>query len=234
MRKVFLKKTGFVEAMVVTVAVAATLLFVVWYLAAERIVPENKELQEQVAFLSGELYVLRARLEEIRARNAVLEQETEVLRNANRLLREDESQRQTELGDLQSELDFFRRLAGTSGTRSGLDVYRLELEPTESKRVFRFVLTLTQNIQRASIISGRAIIEIEGTDNDRPVTLMWSEVSEAESRGPSFRFKYFQQLEGYITLPDGFSPVQVLITLDTGNKRKPAHRGYNWSEIANH
>jgi predicted RND superfamily exporter protein len=234
MRNLILKKTGFVEAMVVTVAVVATLLFVVWYLASARVVPENEELQEQVAFLSSELSLLRDRMEKTRARNVVLEQETDVLRKANRLLREHESERQAELGNLQSELDFFRRLAGTSGTRSGLDIYRLELEPTESEKVYRFVLTLTQNIQRASIISGRAIIEIEGTMNDRPVTLEWSQISEAESQGPPFRFKYFQQLEGYITLPDGFSPVQVLITLDAGSKRKPAHRSYNWSEIANH
>ncbi|MBT8054272.1 MAG: hypothetical protein KJN69_10285 [Gammaproteobacteria bacterium] len=234
MRNFNLKKPGFIEAMVVTVVVAASLFFVVWHLATTRIVPETEDLQGQVGFLSGELAVLKKRMEQTQARQVVLAQETEVLRQANRLLREHESERQAEMGSLQSELDFFRRLAGTGGTQSGLDIYRVEISATDSDRVFRFVLTLTQNIRRASIISGQARIEVEGTMDDRPEKLAWSQISDPETPKPAFRFKYFQQLEGYLTLPGGFSPTRLLITLESEGQRKPASRGYNWSQLENH
>jgi hypothetical protein len=191
-------------------------------------VPKVTELQDQVDFLSGELGSVTDRLDRSRARLAVLERESEVMRRANDLLREQESERQAELNRLNAELDFYRRLAGTGGAQTGLDVYRVELTPTDSGRVYQFVLTLTQNIRRASIITGRARIDIEGVLGDRPVKLYWSEVSDGETPEPSFRFKYFQQLEGYLTLPENFSPTRLVVTLERKDHKEPVVRDFDW------
>jgi len=230
MRKGVLK-IGFTETTVLTIAVAAVLLFVVWQLASTKVVPETKDLQNEVRFLSGELAPIKARLERLQAKQVVVEREADVLRLANHMLKEHESERQAQLGQLQSELDFYRRLAGTGGAQSGLDIYRVEIIPTASSRVFQFILTLTQNIRRAAIITGRARMDVEGTLEDRPVTLYWSQVSDGETPEPSFRFKYFQQLEGYLTLPEGFSPTRLLITLEAKGLRTPVTRNYDWNEL---
>jgi hypothetical protein len=230
MQNIF-SKIRFTEAMVLTIAVTAVLLFIVWQLASTKVVPESEDLQNEVRFLSGELASIKDRLKRIQARQVIVEREADVLRRANHLLREHESERQAEMGQLQSELDFYSRLAGTGGTQSGLDIYRAEVIPTESTRVFQFILTLTQNIRRAAIISGRARVDIEGTMDDRPVTLYWSQVSDGETPEPSFRFKYFQQVEGYLTLPEGFSPTRLLVTLEAKGQRKPVTRNYNWNEL---
>jgi len=165
------------------------------------------------------------------ARLTVLERETEVVRKANRLLREEESQRQAELNLLQAELDFYRRLAGTGGEQTGLAVYEAELSATDSPMVFQYVLTLTQNIRRASIISGKLKLDVEGTLDDRPVTLFWSQLSNGTTAEPSFRFKYFQQFEGYLTLPEGFSPTRLVVTLDVKDQRKPVSRTFDWKKL---
>ena len=232
MRKGVLK-IGFTETTVLTIAVAAVLLFIVWQLASTKVVPETKDLQNEVRFLSGELTSINGRLKRIQARQVVIAREADVLRQANHLLREHESARQAELGQLQSELDFYRRLTGTGGAQSGLDIYRVEVIPTESSKVFQFILTLTQNIRRAAIITGHARMDIEGTLEDRPVTLYWSQVSGGETPEPSFRFKYFQQLEGYLTMPEGFSPTRLLVTLEAKGQRKPVIRNYDWNELRN-
>jgi len=230
MRNIF-SKIKFTEAVVLTITVTAVLLFIVWQLASTKVVPESEDLQNEVRFLSGELASIKDRLKRTQARQVVVEREADVLRRANHLLREHESERQAQLGQLQSELDFYSRLAGTGGTQSGLDIYRAEVIPTDSARVFQFILTLTQNIRRAAIISGRARVDIEGTMDDRPVTLYWSQVSDGETPEPSFRFKYFQQVEGYLTLPEGFSPTRLLVTLEAKGQRKPVIRNYNWNEL---
>ncbi len=230
MRKGVLK-IGFPETTVLTIAVATVLLFIVWQLASTKVVPETKDLQNEVRFLSGELASIKTRLERLQAKQVVVEREADVLRQANHLLKEHESERQAQLGQLQSELDFYRRLAGTGGAQSGLDIYRVEIIPTDSGRVFQFILTLTQNIRRAAIITGRARMDVEGTLEDRPVTLYWSKVSDGETPEPSFRFKYFQQLEGYLTLPEGFSPTRLLVTLEAKGLRTPVTRNYNWNEL---
>jgi len=162
---------------------------------------------------------------------AVLEREADVLRQANRLLREEETARQAEFNTLQSELDFYRRLAGTGGAQTGLEVYRVELLATGSDRVFQFELTLTQNIRRASIVSGRARMDVEGTLDDRPVTLHWAQLSDGAAAEPAFRFKYFQQLEGYLALPEGFMPTRLLVTLEAKGQRNPVQRQYGWDAL---
>jgi hypothetical protein len=228
-----LKKTGFIEALVLTVAVVSVLMFAVWKFASAPVVPEMDALRADNDFLSRELATIKGRLERMQARQSVLERETEVMRLANQILREQESERQAGLNRLQSELDFYHRLAGTGGAQSGLAVYHAEIVRTESEQVFQFVLTLTQNIRRASIVTGRVRIDVEGTIADRPVTLYWSQVSDGDTPEPSFRFKYFQQLEGYLTLPRDFSPTQLLITLEDGKQRKPVQRSFGWTELLN-
>lgn len=217
--------------MLLTLAVTAVLLFVVWQLSTSRVAPATEELQQNLDFVAGELAIIKQRLDRLQARQVVVEREAEVLRQANRILRETESERQAELGRLQSELDFYRRLAGSGGAQSGLDVYRAEIVPTGSRQVFQFILTLTQNIQRASMISGRVRIDIEGTLDNRPVNLRWAQISDGEAPEPAFRFKYFQQLEGYLVLPDGFDPLRVSLTLESKNQRKPVVRTFDWANL---
>jgi hypothetical protein len=227
-----LANATFLEALAITVVVGAVLLFAAWQLASRPVSPETEELQKDVAFLASQLDILKTRLQSAQAREKVLERETTVLRQANRLLREAESGRQSELNRLQSEIDFYRRLAGTGGSLEGLDIYHLEIIETGSPRVFLYELTLTQNIRRAAIISGRVRVDVEGTLGDRPVSLPWSDISVDDTPEPSFRFKYFQQLEGYLTLPNGFSPTRLLITLESDRQRKPVQRGFSWEEYS--
>ena len=224
-------RNGFAGAMAVTVITVAVLLFVVWQLSTTEIPPETKTLQKQVKFLSNDLEAIKSHLDQAKARQVVLEKEVDVLRQANRLLRKNESDRQAEMGRLQAEVEFYSRLSKTGGTLSGLELYRAEVNPTGSDRVFQFVLTLTQNIRRASIISGKVDVGVEGTIGDRPVTLRWEQVSDKETPEPAFRFKYFQQLEGYLTLPEGFSPTRLLVTLEESGKKSQDTRRYNWDEI---
>jgi hypothetical protein len=209
----------------------SALLFIVYQLAASKTPPGYEELEKQNHFLRQELDLLAERNANSQARLAVLEQETEVVRRANRLLREEEAGRQAEINRLQTELDFYSRLAGTGGEQTGLAVYQVELTPTDSPQVFRFILTLTQNIRRASIVSGKASLDVEGTLDNRPVTLYWSQLTEGTTVDNAFRFKYFQQLEGYLTLPESFSPNRLVVSLDVKGQRKTLTSGLDWQEL---
>ena len=153
------------------------------------------------------------------------------MRRANQLLREEESNRQAEINRLQGELDFYQRLAGTSGAQDGLAVYHLELGPTGSERVYHFVLTLTQNLRRSAIISGTVRLDLEGTLDDRPLSLPWAKVTDGSQPAPTFRFKYFQQLEGYLALPEDFRPSRLQVTLEAKGQSKPVNRSFDWNAL---
>ncbi|MEJ8567052.1 DUF6776 family protein [Wenzhouxiangellaceae bacterium CH-27] len=193
--------------------------------------PELVAARDRLALLESEIETLSQRLDSTRTRLAKAEEESRVTRQANRLLREEESARQAELQRLQGELDFFRRLAGTSGTQTGLAVYQLELTPSASPRVYRFVLTLTQNLRRSAITTGTVEITLEGTLDDRPVTLPWNRIAGDEMPTPTFRFKYFEQLDGFLTLPEGFTPMRLTVSLQAKGQKKPVTRGFDWARL---
>jgi len=209
----------------------AGLIFFTWKLTVSWATPELSGAQALIKTQKAELQSLSNRLETSQSRLKLSEKEIQVLRQANQLLRSEESNRQAELNILKGELDFYQKLAGTSGSQSGLAVYHLELTSTGSERVFRFVLTLTQNLQRSAITSGKVLIDLEGTLDDRPLTLPWSQITDGSEAEPAFRFKYFQQLDGYLVLPPGFSPSQLLVSLEVKGQKKLVSRGFEWLEL---
>jgi hypothetical protein len=206
-------------------------MFVVYQMTLSSVEPQAVKLKERVSFLSEELSALSSRYKRNQARMAVVEREAEVFRRANALLRSEESEHQAERIRNLSELDFYRRLAGASAKQAGLTVYAAELISTDSDRVFQFILTLTQNIRRASVIDGRANISVEGTLDNKPVTLIWSQVSDGATPLPFFQFKYFQQLEGYVAMPEMFHPLRLRVALEVEGQREPIIRAFNWAEI---
>jgi len=193
--------------------------------------PELVSKKVRVRALRAEVKELGARVETSRVRQRMAERQVDVLRQANNLLRQEESNRQAEMQRLQGEVDFYQRLAGTSGSQEGLAVYQLELQATASAQVYRFVLTLTQNLRRSAIISGTVGMKLEGTRNNQPLTLKWKDVSAANTAHPEFRFKYFQQLDGYLTVPEGFQPDRVEIILNAKGSRNPLSRDFSWEEL---
>ncbi len=208
-------------------AVAAATHVATLYWAAGELVTARANLRQ----IQGNAKTLAARLDTIQSRRTQAEQEAEVARQANRLLREEEAARQAELHRLQGELDFYRRLAGTSGTQTGLAIYQLELSPSASPRVYRFVLTLTQNLRRSAITTGTVRIALEGSLDDRPVTLPWSLIAGEGEAPPTFRFKYFEQIDGYLALPEGFSPMRAVVSLEAKGQNRPVTRGFEWERL---
>jgi hypothetical protein len=219
------------EGLLLSLVVGFFLCYSVYELTLQKAVPELSLAKERVDRLEDEAAVLAGRLRQSRAARIVAEQESGVMRQANRLLREEESRQQAELSRLRADLDFYRRLTATGGAQSGLAIFTAEISTTDSPLVFHFEITLTHNIRRAAIVSGQVLIDVEGTLNDRPVTLFWSQLTDGNKPQPNFRFKYFQQIEGYIALPDEFSPTQLLLSLEPNGQRKPVSRVFDWQAL---
>jgi len=207
------------------------LVFATYRLTLFQAVPQLSVAKARIKAQKAEIRSLTSRLESSRTRREVAEQEASVMRQANQLLRESESSRQAELNRLQTELDFYQRLAGTSGTQTGLAIYHLELTPTGSDRVFHFVLTLTQNLRRSAIVSGNVRFDVEGTLDDRFLSLPWSRITDGNEPEPAFRFKYFQQLEGFLSLPERFEPSRLMVSLEAKGQSKPVRRDFDWKQL---
>lgn len=199
------------------------------YYVADELIKANRRIQD----LQHDLLTAHELLDEERARATVAEREADVVRRANDLLRQSERQRQDEIAGLQADLEFYRRLGGANGAQAPLAVRYLELQPTQSPRVFRVNISLTQNLRRPAAVAGSVQLAVEGILN-RVAKHLSNEQLVAEPGKPlSFQFEYFQQLEQLITLPEGFEPSRLTIQLKSNSLKDPVVQSMEWDSLLN-
>ena len=112
-------------------------------------------------------------------------------------------------------------------------MHHLELEATPSPRVYQVNLSLTQNLRWASIISGEVQLGVDGILNGVAQHLTNQQLLAESAEPLSFNFKYFQQLECLITLPEGFEPTRLILTLKSSSLRTPVEQSMEWQSLFN-
>ena len=214
---------------VATVLVCLALFYIARYVVADELIYANYH----ITALQSDLGDTREALASEQARIAVLKREVDVLRRANALLRDSERTRQDEIAELQADLAFYRRLGGASGSQAPLAVHYLELQPTQSPQVYRLIFTLTQNLRWAAVISGRVELGLDGIQDGAARHLRGEQLLPEAAQPVEFRFKYFQQLERLLTLPEGFEPSRLTIRLVSAGLSQPVERAGDWSGLFN-
>lgn len=216
-------------------AIAVAALFVgvgaFWagYRSADVGAPDRERHREVLT----DLQKAYAENERLRDRIAALERSEQVARNANRKLREEIAGLQEELARVRSDLSLYQGLASAAGSASDSPtIHQLLIQPTSAPRVYRFSLTLMQNLERAELVNGRVSISVEGTRNGEPVLLGLRDLQASSQDDLAFSFKYFRLLDGTLTLPADFTPGRVLVEVraeNDGNETLKAD--FDWSAV---
>ena len=207
------------------------MLLVTFMFGRQYVTKELSKKREQIVQLESDLQTFRAENESLRTANAVSVQEATILQQANNLLRDSERQRQDEIATLKADLAFYRRLGGADGAQAGLAIHQVELRPTDSPQVFKLVFTLTQNIRWAASISGNVNVSIEGIQNGKAARLEESKLLAENTDSLKFEFKYFQQLERLINLPEGFDPTYLTLKLNPTGSSKKVEQTLDWQDL---
>ena len=156
---------------------------------------------------------LRARNDRLTQEVSTLRRSDQISREANRDLERTLAERDEEIAGLRADIAFYERFVGATGQRRGLSVHDLDMR-LQSGEVWHFTATLTQNLNRGAVNTGRLTLGIEGTRNDRLEKLAWSGLRKLNNApGLEYSFKYFQQVEGEVMLPPGFKPLRVTVRL---------------------
>ena len=212
---------------------AMVIMLGVFYFAKYFVADELIYANYNVAALQKDLQDALDELDAERARTAVAEREADVVRQANDLLRASERKHQDEIASLQADLAFYRRLGGANGSQAPLAVHYLELQETQSPRVYRIIFTLTQNLRWAAVISGRVQLGVDGIRDGVAIHLTEEQLLADSAEPLKFQFKYFQQLERLITLPEGFEPNQLSVRLRSASLRSPVEQSMPWQSLFN-
>ncbi|RZA18084.1 MAG: hypothetical protein EOP93_12045, partial [Lysobacteraceae bacterium] len=204
--------------------VTAALLFGGWG-AWRTFAPRPANAQEQ-------LRLQDRRIEDLEQQVATLSRSDQISRQANADLQGTLSERDEEIASLRADVAFYERFVGATAQRHGLGVHELRLASQRDPLLWHFVATLTQNLNRGAVNSGRLSLALEVSDAGRMRRLDWATLrQQANPPGVEYSFKYFQQVEGDIVLPAGVKPIRVITRLVPATGA-PVEQGFTWSEAA--
>ena len=165
----------------------------------------------------------------LREQKAVLERTSQVEREAHKQLDHTVSGLQDEILELKSELAFYRGIIAPKDASRGLRIQSFDVTPNAVERSYRYKLVLTQVLKNDTVAQGSIGLEIEGSLNGKLKTLDFKQVSLGDTKELRFRFKYFQNFEGDIVLPEGFVPSRVTVSVDPrGRRRSDIEKVFDW------
>lgn len=169
---------------------------------------------------------------QLRAQKAIHEQAREIDRVAYDRIDTSLTELQSEVLELKEEVIFYRGIVGSSDQVRGLQILSFLLEPNSGEGNYRYRLILNQLEKSNRVIKGRVRLTLIGLQENRQVELPHTEVSKKATKGERFRFKYFQEIDGDIVLPEGFVPLRIKVKASSdGKKPKLVERTYSWSEV---
>ena len=143
---------------------------------------------------------------------------------------------ETNLADLQAqvlkhreELTFYRGIVSPEDGIGGLRIQRFQVLAGGVDNHYRLRLVLVQSMRQDTVVSGSVSIQIEGVRENKPVQLMLTEAggeTRADGQVP-FQFRYFQNLEQDVVLPEGFEPRAVTVEVRSP-RQAPVRESYPW------
>lgn len=177
----------------------------------------------------AQLRTQQGKLNELEQRVSTLTRSDQISRDANRDLQGTLAERDEEIAGLRADVAFYERFVGATGQRRGLSVHELHLQP-QAGTAWHFTATLTQNLNRGAVNSGRLTLSVEGTRGGKLQRLAWSDLrQESNAEGNEYSFKYFQQVEGELVLPAGFQPLRIKVRL-VPKGGSAVEQSFTWAE----
>jgi len=140
---------------------------------------------------------------------------------------------ETQIASLKADLTFYKNIMAPSETSKGLQVDRLTMQQERGKDTFAFKLVLTQIGDNKSYISGVVAVNVIGMRNEEKEVIALRDLSDdIDDLGVKFRFRYFQDIEGLLRVPDGFEPVELqVVARAEGSKSSQAERTFDWDDL---
>ena len=174
---------------------------------------------------------LTADYEEALALLAKADVNNEILRNADLNVRQTLSLQQSQLEQQARQLEFYQLLMEGGQSKQGLALNSYRLWPIDQEQgVFGFQFVFVQYAKKHYLLRAALNIDIVGEDSQAPsqvksfpLAALAYQTDQSDVKKTTglekLRFKYFQKVEGLLTLPKGFKPSEIQLRAKNHKKR---------------
>jgi len=188
-----------------------------WQWSAWQAAPALRGTSSELAQARRQLRAQTAEVRELRQRHATLVRSDQISRAANLQVQQSLAERDQEIAALRADTAFYQRLGGATERPRGLNVHSARFVP-EAGGSWRYLIVLTQNLNRGAISLGQLRFQVEGVRGGKLATVDWDQLHQRSGvPAQGYSFRYFQQLHGSVMLPPGFTPQRVKVSLRGGD-----------------
>ncbi len=174
-------------------------------------------------------FAASARIRDLEAENARQRTQLAAAEVARRVDNEGYKQVQRSLGDMQSQiarlnqdLSFYRGLVQPDSLVH-VKVQQMQILPEAGAGQFRFKFVLMQTGKPEKEVTGNAAIAIDGLMRGKPSSLSFGQVAPSRRASLAYSFRYFQDYDEPIQLPQGFDPTRVHFDIRSSKDRDASH-----------
>ncbi|MGH1486377.1 MAG: DUF6776 family protein [Cellvibrionaceae bacterium] len=155
----------------------------------------------------------------------------EVDRKANEKVRGEVVDLKTQVAELEQDNTFYRSLMRPAPGDKGLVVDAPAITSTNIPNVYQYNVVIKQIVTQHRLVSGYVQFELLGKRGDIFQRLVLKDLSDTISvERIKLKFKYFQRIEGEMSLPDGFVPERIELKVVTERPNKVTiDKKFGWS-----
>jgi hypothetical protein len=166
---------------------------------------ERQAYEDHIDSLDQEIVSLKEQV-------AILETHREVDAEAYKEVEASLTALQSKIQEQTDAIAFYRGIVSPQDGAAGLKVQDLKLSRGTTERVYNVRLVLVQSLKHDRKVSGDVNISVEGEQGGEAATYAYPDLlpDEADASWP-FSFRYFQDFDREIVLPDGFTPERITI-----------------------
>ena len=201
-----------------------------FYLGQHQGITQQADAVKERDRLRVEVAEYERNIDQLRQKVANLELGAEVDQQASEEMRNQVIELKEEIAALEEDISFYRGLMAPSASSQGLTIGSLNVINTGIPREYEYKLVMQQLATNHQILSGYLNFKIVGHRGENLETLSLHQVSNSvDNENIRLRFKYFQNIEGRLILPEGFEPERIeVLARSTSGKRETVEEKFGW------
>lgn len=191
---------------------------------------QQTELANQ-SELTAEISFLQLENNDLRRQIAILDRSSVMDQQANAEVQGTITSLRERVAQLEEDIVFYRQVVAEETEDTGLMIGQLNVDATTDPGRYRYKLVMRQkDADGDTFLVGHVNVNLVGLRDDEQVILALRDISEAEDElDIRLRFKYFQNIEGELALPEGFQPDRIQIAaVSTEPVSKTISEDFGW------
>ena len=184
---------------------------------------ERQDYEDHIRGLENEIIGLNEQI-------ALLETHRDIDREAYRDVETSLTTLQAKIQEQQDAIAFYRGIVSPSDGKAGLRVQDFRLTRGSEEREYTIRLVLVQVKRHSRKVSGDVEISIAGQMNGVEKSYEYAQLLPADApKKWAFSFRYFQDFDRQVILPDGFTPERIIVQVKSRTRSiSSIEASYSW------